>query len=366
MFISKIKLKNKGYGGLVCDYVESLKGEQFSRKDDVSRTNKIPVSTNMRVFLDKLKYPFFNCSGHWVAPFDSYFDIDEMELEPVPKNEDMTNTQRMLRELWNKVDIVEVKIGEASFTLKATCEFVPGKPKDYVVGPIDQEDDYAFFVNTMQVIEELFESTSVYMNCRSLPAEEAKMYLENASKLTDDEINELSEEERIANAVELIEKSGGVVIGADVDGQAAITDGTNEVTVVQANGNSIDSHRINEEADEKGKPNDFEGQEKEDDAVEASTPDEQASKKNSDGQDFGDDIQKDVSTENPIDTNKASSEDVDKVPEKVDAFGPPAGEGVEFPIEEGEQAKAQHQVADIQVEEPVQENSELANDIDNW
>lgn len=233
MKIMKFKLLNGGLDGIELEAKEYLASGKFQIVDDVKRTRRIMLSDELIDEVKKLKYFFLNLTGHWIPPFNAYYDTEAKRINPV--GDEPSKAHLLLKDLWNKVTVTGAKANGEGFLLTGKIEAVEGKQMGLTTVFVTSDDDIGFFTEAMQVLDDVAVGISEYIRTQAIPIEEAKMKV--PSKLiegkTDDEIGQI--------AADYMMKKGAIIMmngGTEPDQLPESTE--NEETVHKST-KSIDS-----------------------------------------------------------------------------------------------------------------------------
>ena len=77
MEIEKFKLVDNGSSGIEVwgqEYLRSTVNKRMSVIDLVHRRRRTAVSKDITQRINRLKYYFLNITGHWVKPYNKFFD----------------------------------------------------------------------------------------------------------------------------------------------------------------------------------------------------------------------------------------------------------------------------------------------------
>ena len=172
MKVLKFKLLKGGDEGIKIDAKEYLPSGNVKIVDDVSRTRKIMISDNLRAEIKKLKYFFLNLTGHWIGPYQKFYDKETYSLIDVQA--DAENAHILVKNLWNKTEITGAKATEnEGFLITGTIETVEGKKMGFTTPWVTADDDIGFFYDAMDVISQIATGIAEYVTNMAISIEDA-------------------------------------------------------------------------------------------------------------------------------------------------------------------------------------------------
>lgn len=261
MKIMKFKLLNGGLDGIELEAKEYLASGKFQIVDDVKRTRRIMLSDELIDEVKKLKYFFLNLTGHWIPPFNSYYDAEAKKILPI--GDEPSKAHLLLKDLWNKVTVTGAKANGEGFLLTGKIEAVEGKQMGLSTVFVTSDDDIGFFTEAMQVLDDVAVGISEYIRTQAIPIEEAKQKV--PKKLiegkTDEEIGQI--------AAEYMMKNGAIIMMNGNNEPDQLPEKTGEDATVHESTKSIDSKNQPEakedvsesKDDQRGKVGDNDGSE---------------------------------------------------------------------------------------------------------
>lgn len=298
MQISKFKLIDHGRGGIIIEGKESVQiGASYAVVDTIKRERRLMLSEDIMCKINELKYYFYNLTGHWVSPYNNYYDAVNHRLHDIVPDKDgkIKPGQDMLRTLWSRTEITGISYKSGGFVITGEIEAVEGKKVVINTPYIVEDDDIGFFHDAMDKIEECIRIIIAFITAKHLPEFDPKKYLSD-EEMNDKDVNELSR--KVVD--KLIDKGLIVLVKDDEYPKLPFAKEDNGMTIHSDTGN-IDGDNIpeseEEPEDEKDEPVDMS-------EVEALRKKDEA-------------IRKELSNQ------------------KVDAFGPPAAH-VDYPISDGD------------------------------
>ena len=213
--ITKFKLIDGGRSGIT---IEAREGVQLSGNyqviDKVSRERKLILPDTIIAKIQQLKYYFFNCTGHWMAPFNAYYDLNAHEVLPMVADENgkVKSGHEILHKLWQRTEITGVSFKSGGFVITGKIESVEGKKTVINTPFITEEDDLGFFSSAVEKIEECVKDIVMHFSTHALPSyrpetilSEEEMKGLNMKELTDIVVNKLVDR----NMIMLIKDEGG-------------------------------------------------------------------------------------------------------------------------------------------------------------
>jgi len=224
MKLIKFKLIENGYGGIEITGTEySLTKGGIVIPDDVTRTRKIGLGVSFQGQVAKLKYYFLNLTGHWIEPFNKYYDRNTHTRLPLPAEGAVPMGQQLLIELFNKVDITGVTTTDDSFVLTGTYNSYGNKKIGISTRTVTEDDDAGFFNEAMGTIREVFFLVTTYFKENMLPATvNPEQYLSQFSDANKEEFVGLSKDELVNRAIDELQKRGAIILmpeggGGDIE-----------------------------------------------------------------------------------------------------------------------------------------------------
>jgi len=300
MQISRFKLIDHGRGGIVIEGKESVQiGASYAVVDSIKRERRLMLSEDIMCKINELKYYFYNLTGHWVSPYNNYYDAVNHRMHDIVPDKDgkIKPGHEMLRTLWSRTEITGISYKNGGFVITGEIEAVEGKKVVINTPFIVEDDDIGFFHDAMDKIEECIRIIISFINAKHLPEFDPKKYLSD-EEMSDKDVNELSK--KVVD--KLIDKGLIVLVGSDDHPRLPFTKEDNGITVHADTGN-IDSDNIPElEEEETDPPEEYE-------------PSDMSS----------------------IEDLRKRDEAIKKemANQKVDAFGAPAAQ-VDYPISDGD------------------------------
>jgi hypothetical protein len=248
--ISKFKLIDGGRGGVS---ITAREGVQLSKNyqviDEVTRTRKLILPGDLITKTQKLKYFLLNCTGHWMSPFNNYYDIVNHELKPLEYDGTgkVKGAQEILKSLFNKTEITGISYTNGGFVISGTIEAVMGKKVALNTPFISEEDDLGFFSSVVEMIGDCVHEIVNYFSLHALPE------YNPATVLSEEEMKGLDMKELTDLVVNKLVDRNMIMLIKD-EGPDAIGDGSDTKTKFSTNTNNIDGanvpHSDNEDDDE--------------------------------------------------------------------------------------------------------------------
>jgi len=240
--ITKFKLIDAGRGGIIIEGHESvLLSSHYHVIDEIKRKRKLVLSVPIMEEIQKLKYFFLNCTGHWVPPFNKYYDTltnKALPLEPDAEGK-IKPGQEMLKDILNKTEITGVSFSAGGFVITGTVEAVEGKKVTISTPHITEEDDLGFFQNAISCIEECVHMVVNTFSSNVLPNVDPK------TVLTEEEMQSLDMKELTNRVIEKLVDRNMIMLVKD-EGPDALPENTDKKTSINTNTKSIDSHAVAE------------------------------------------------------------------------------------------------------------------------
>lgn len=244
--VAKFKLIDGGRGGIIIEGREAIHlSNQYQVIDEVKRTRKLVLPEDVIERVQRLKYFFLNCTGHWMTPFNKYYDIIEnkaLPLEPGPDGK-IKDGQEILRNLLNKTEITGISYASGGFVITGTIEAVAGKKVGISTPFITEEDDLGFYSSAVECIGDCVHAVVNTFASNILPN------LDPKTVLSEEEMKGLNMSELTNLVVEKLVDRNMIMLLKD-EGPDALPENTDKKTTVSKNTNSIDSHNMPEASDQ--------------------------------------------------------------------------------------------------------------------
>lgn len=214
MKLQKFKLIDNGYGGIRITGIEySLTKGGIVIPDNVNRERKVGMGLSFLGTVAKLKYYFLNLTGHWIEPFDKYYDRTTHTKLQLPTTGLIPMGQQLLFDKLNKVDITGVITTENSFMITGTYSSYGDKKIGISTRAVTEDDDAGFFNEAMGVINEVFFLITTFFKENMLPAtSEPAQYLSRFSDSNKEDFVGLSKDELIDRAIDELQKRGAIIL----------------------------------------------------------------------------------------------------------------------------------------------------------
>lgn len=307
MKLKKIKLVDKGYGGIILDGIEPVKGEDIVHLDDVQRERHVPVPGHVLNTFAPLKYFYLSITGHWIGAYDKYLDRNGYTISDPGDQDNIGKAYMALRALWDATVITQVVLDQKGFRFLGSIEAVENKPVSINTPRITIDDDLGFYSDAIDKIEECMKACFDFVNQVSLPsAEESRKYLtDRGSNKEKERVSDMSEDELTASVLDKIAEKGYIII-ADETHQEELKAIESDEKISVHSSRSIDSER-NPEFEPANTPED-----KQEDDGYPDDPDESSIDEEAPWDDEG--------------TNYQEPSPLHHDDEQVNPFGPPASE----------------------------------------
>lgn len=237
--IKKFKLINHGKGGIEIIGKESMMlSSGVSVIDDIKRTRRLILSDEIILEIQKLKYYFFNLTGHWMPPFNNYYDRHSHELKDMIYDDEgrIKQGQEMLRNLWSRTTITGISFTNGGFVLTGEINTVENKKIVINTPFISADDDIGFFSDAIEKLQEIIEEIVKFLSSKYLPEYKP-------SDVLSKEEMEGVDEDRLAQMVleKLADK--GMIILCNEESIPAIEQGEGKTTI-SSNTKNIDGDNL--------------------------------------------------------------------------------------------------------------------------
>lgn len=239
MQISKFKLIDHGRGGVSIEGKETVQiGNSYAVVDSIKRERRLMLSEDIIVKINQLKYYFFNLTGHWVSPFNNYYDaVNHCLKDIIPDAEGKIKPgQEMLRTLWSRTDITGISYKSGGFVITGEIEAIEGKKVVINTPFIVEDDDIGFFHDAMDKIEDCIRSIIDFISAKHLPEFNPEKYLSEEER-GDLDMNSLSKK-----VVDKLIDKGLIVLVSDEHPRLPFVKEGNGVTVHSDTGNIDGEH----------------------------------------------------------------------------------------------------------------------------
>lgn len=190
--ISKFKLIDFGAGGIEIEGREAtpfVKG--YHVLDDIKRRRKIGLPHEVIMKIQELKYYFLNLTGHWIDPFNDYFDLHTLEI----KSGDPTLIKKkgfeLLHNIWSRTSVTGMSITETGFFITGTINVVENKTIGITTPFITEEDDLGFFTDAYQKIEECTKLIISSLSHPSIEAAKEHLSVAESKDLSDAQVEQI-------------------------------------------------------------------------------------------------------------------------------------------------------------------------------
>lgn len=252
MKVTKFKLVDDGYNGVIVEGIEYIKKGNITIPDSVKRQRRVAIDDFTKESIQKLKYFYLNLTGHWIPPYSKYYDMGAHELAPLEdKGGAIPQGQSLLRQLWNETKITGVSLSETGFVIMGTIETVAEKIIGISTPHITEDDDIGFYLEAREYIDSAIDNILGYFKKNVLmPFDDPKKYLE---KYVKENLDDKSAQEMTEMVIERLSQKGAIIMmNADSDDEVdtpAIGEisGKDEVSV-HVTGN-IDKENMGEQQD---------------------------------------------------------------------------------------------------------------------
>lgn len=213
MKLERFKLIGGGVGGIVITCVEFIRGKNnVIFKDDVTRTRKVPFPHKFKQSVAKLKYYFLVLTGHWIEPFNKYYDRTTHTIAPIPETGVVPMGQTILIELMNKVAITGALFTGKGFLLTGTIDSYGDKTIGISTRIVTEEDDAGFYNEAHGVLMSIFTDVGVFFKEGMAIEDSPKEYLTDLGYAEKEGFNDLSEEELMNRVLDAFQQRGGIIL----------------------------------------------------------------------------------------------------------------------------------------------------------
>ena len=211
--ITSFKLLQKGHGGLTVDvktYFEVAGGRKIVESGTRGRT--IPILPNLRKKIDNLKYYYLILTGHWIDPYNDYFDKEVMRPRVPGAGEEYNGPWATLVELWEKTFITAANVTEdGGFIISGFLEVIPKKPVNITIPKVKVSDDYSMFEDTIDVLNEVAVEMINYFTVGTI-LEDPRNTLKGLRDYSDNDMKGLNDQEVEEQLIEILESRGAIII----------------------------------------------------------------------------------------------------------------------------------------------------------
>jgi hypothetical protein len=237
MQVTKFKLVNGGLGGIEIKAKEFLGNGNMSIVDNVNRERKIMPPDSLLKEIKKLKYYFLNITNHWIPPFNQNFDKETMTILSSPA-EGTGKSYEILKSLWQKTNITGASTKDSGFVITGEIEVLENKKMGLSTPHITVEDDLGFFLECVNVLNNISNEISSFISSYTIPIEQAKQ------TLSQEEMEGKSEDEIMETFMDYAQKRGMIVMMSS--DQDSIVENNNDNNPEVHQSGTIDSHEQEE------------------------------------------------------------------------------------------------------------------------
>ena len=239
--IAVFKLIDGGRGGIIIEGQETVQlSKNYQIIDVVKRTRKLIVPGAIIERVQELKYYFLNCTGHWMAPFNNYYDMANHKckaLEPGPDGK-IKAGQEMLKNLWNKTEITGISYKSGGFVITGTVEAIEGKKVVINTPFITEEDDLGFFSDAINTISDSVHEIVGYFATNELPEFKPETFL------SEEEMKGLDMKELTDKVIDKLVDRNMIMLVNDEGEQKAIEETTEKKSKVSTSKKNIDAKNL--------------------------------------------------------------------------------------------------------------------------
>lgn len=211
--ITKFKLLQKGANGLEADvktYFEVGGGRKIVETG--SRSRAMSIKPALGIAVARLKYYYLILTGHWIEAYNNYFD-KELMVPRTPTEEDPLNVPwATLQSLWDKTFIASANVtDDGGFIISGFLEIIPKKPLNISTPKVKMSDDYSFFEETMDVLQEVAVHIIDYFTQGTI-LDDPRERLQIEAKYSDDDMAGLDDAEVEEQLIEMLEARGAIIL----------------------------------------------------------------------------------------------------------------------------------------------------------
>lgn len=205
MEITKFKLIDGGRG-IEVEAVQHTRKSSMLFLDKLSISRKVPVPDDVKEAVANLKYSFLNLTGHWMPPFTNYIDGERASIPQLEKEDDKgksNKTREMVVKLWDHTRVNGALVRDDAFMIMGQIEVLDGKTVAINTPYIREDDDFHFYNETIERIENAAEVIIEFFSGDKLSIHDAKAYLLNFYKNDKKEIARIEGQTDAENSSEL-------------------------------------------------------------------------------------------------------------------------------------------------------------------
>lgn len=236
MKILRFDLLNGGEDGIRVHADEYFNFKHGKVVDDVKRERHLTLPTDLIDEIQKLKYFYFNLTGHWIPAYSNFYDSVDKILLNVGENPPKPHLY--IKDLWRKTTITGALSESGGIMIIGKIETVDSKVVSICTPLIKEDDDVGFFDECMEVLHGIAEKITEFFSIKVIP-------LDVASKVIGD-VAGLSEDEIIDKAINKLADKGAIIL---MDGKPSLAENTQDERDEDENENE------DEEEDDKKKVN---------------------------------------------------------------------------------------------------------------
>jgi hypothetical protein len=263
MKLQKFKLIDGGIGGIkiTCEEYSRTRGD-ITIPDHVDRTRKVSMPMSFRKSVGRLKYYFLNLTGHWIEPFNKYYDLGTHKIADLPASGPVPMGHQLLITIMNKVSITGVVLTGGGFILTGTINSHGDKEIGIATQIVTEDDDAGFYQEAMGIINNVFHEIGTYFKENMLPIDQPKEYLLTFGDTNQEGFSNLSEKELTDKVLDELQKRGAIIMmsddntGPEEDNTGKLTENTEDVkTTLDTRTGNIDGEHLQDVSESLKKAN---------------------------------------------------------------------------------------------------------------
>jgi hypothetical protein len=208
MKINGFKLVDFGRKGIKITTSENVVKDGITVVDDVDRHRPVPVPDKLRKKIQELKKQYMQICMYWLPEFDVLWDSDTCEVK---ERNDMKDAYTRLIHLLQCIQINGVKLVGSKFMIMGQVTVSENGQVSAITVPLLGPEDTEFYDETWSKIVEIKMEIKDYLESAKLEIN-AKQYLLPLYEKNQEDLDSMSDEEMEAQAMELLEGKGFVVI----------------------------------------------------------------------------------------------------------------------------------------------------------
>jgi len=163
MRIKSVKLVKDGYEGVKVEYIDTI--EKMGTKYDVYKNDKYthPISEALEDSFEKLKIHLLKLVRCWSSSWDHAIDRENWKIDKQVKERENVSMNEIIG-LLSDFSVTSIVYNGEQFSMNGKMKSVDNRDIIFSTGIIKPETDYDYYVDCVELIEELYTATEDYIN----------------------------------------------------------------------------------------------------------------------------------------------------------------------------------------------------------